>query len=451
MDSKNKKLAILGGGEVGSGTAVLAKKLGFEVFVSDNGKIAEKYLKTLAEHAIYFEEEQHDEERILSADLVMKSPGIPDHIPLIKKIKAQGIPVIAEIEFAWKHTNATIVGITGTNGKTTTTTLVHLMLKNEGMNAGIGGNIGDSFALQAANENYDYHSLEISSFQLDGIVDFKPHIAILTNITKDHLDRYEYKFEKYIESKFRITENQTEVDYFIYDGDDEVISNWLKKNKVKAKMLPFSLTQELKEGAFVKNDQLILKINGETREVMNLQHMMLKGRHNRKNALAAALATSLLKVGNEAIKKTLEEFVGVQHRLENVLTVNEVTYINDSKATSVDAAYYALESMTNPTVWVAGGIDKGNDYEQLMPLVKEKVKAIVCLGVDNKKIIDAFKNVIEKIVEVQSAEDAVKASSKLAEKGDTVLLSPACASFDLFNNFEDRGQQFKEAVKKLQS
>ena len=443
-----KRLAILGGGESGVGTAILAKQKKYEVFVSDKGMIAEKYKKVLLHNEIDFEENQHTEENILNADLVMKSPGIPDKVALVQKLNKLDIPVISEIEFACQYTNATIVGITGSNGKTTTTLLTHHVLKNSGLHVGIAGNIGDSFAQQVAEQNYDSFVLELSSYQLDGIEKFSPHIAIITNISPDHLDRYDYDFNKYVESKFRITKNQTKEDYLIYDADDEAILKWLEKNKIQAQPIPFSIERELEFGAFLKEDNITTKINTEE-FTMPQSNLTLRGKHNVKNAMASAIAAQLLKVRKQTIKESLSNFEGAEHRLENVQKVRDVQYINDSKATNVNATFYALECMDNPTVWIVGGVDKGNDYHDLLSLVREKVKAIVCLGVDNKKIIETFGNVVDIIVETAGAEEAVKVSAKLASKGDTVLLSPACASFDLFDNYEDRGRQFKKAVRTI--
>ncbi len=441
-------LVILGAGESGVGTAILGKQKGYDVFVSDKSAIAKKYKEVLLNNNIEFEEEQHSEERILNADVVMKSPGISDKVPLVKLLKEKGIPVISEIEFASKFSKSVVVGITGSNGKTTTTMLVNHILKKAGLNVGMGGNIGKSFAQQVAEDNFDIHVLELSSFQLDGIVDFAPHIAIITNITPDHLDRYEYEFENYINSKFRITKNQTEDDYLIYDADDEVITNWLKKNKVRATLLPFSLKKELEQGVFINNNNILVKYKTEE-IIMKTKTLALKGQHNTKNAMAATMAAALLKVRKDTIRESLEDFEGAAHRLEHVLKINGVDYINDSKATNVNATYYALDSMQTPTVWIVGGVDKGNDYLELMPLVREKVKAIVCLGLDNQKIVQTFYDVVDLIVETAGAEEAVKVAYKIAEKGDTVLLSPACASFDLFDNYEDRGDKFKQAVREL--
>jgi UDP-N-acetylmuramoylalanine--D-glutamate ligase len=442
------RLVVLGAGESGAGTAVLGKKQGFEVFVSDKGMIAKKYKEVLLHNAILFEEGTHTESKILSANLAVKSPGIPDTVSIVQKLRQLGVKVISEIEFAANFTKAITIGVTGSNGKTTTTMLIYHILKKAGLNVEMGGNIGESFAFQVAKEEHDFHVLELSSFQLDGIEKFKPHIAVITNITPDHLDRYDYDFNKYINSKFRITKNQTEADFLIYDFDDENIQNWLQKNTVKATLLPFSLKKELEQGAFLKDDYIYIKIKTDTIR-MKQTAVALKGKHNTKNAMASAMAASLLKVRKDLIRESLEDFEGAEHRLESVLKINGVEYINDSKATNVNATFYALESMQTPTVWIVGGVDKGNDYLELMPLVREKVKAIVCLGLDNKKIVQTFSNVVDLIVETAGAEEATKVAYKIAEKGDTVLLSPACASFDLFENYEDRGNQFKQAVREL--
>lgn len=442
------RLVVLGGGESGVGTAILGKKEGFEVFVSDKGMVKEEYRKVLEYFGIDWEEGQHTEEKILNADLVMKSPGIPDTVPLAVKLRDAGVPVISEIEFASRYTRATIIGITGSNGKTTTTMLTNHILKEAGLHVGMAGNIGDSYAKMVAENNFDYYVLEISSFQLDGIVDFRPHIAILTNITPDHLDRYDYRFENYIASKFRIAKNQTGEDYLIYDADDKVIVQWLQKNPVRSKLLPFSLNKILDEGAYLENDKIIIKTHNNTIE-MTTDALALEGKHNVKNTMAATMAAKLVRIRKETIRRSIENFQGAEHRLEKVLKIHHVQYINDSKATNVNAAYYALDSMKTPTVWIVGGVDKGNDYRELMPLVREKVKAIICLGTDNSKIRDAFGNVVDLMVETFAMEEAVKVAYKIAERGDTVLLSPACASFDLFKNYEDRGNQFKAAIKKL--
>ncbi len=442
------RLVILGGGESGVGTAILGKKKGYEVFVSDFGKIKGNYKEVLIINGIAWEEEKHTENLILNADVVMKSPGIPEKSPIVKKLFEKGIPVISEIEFAAPFTDATIIGITGSNGKTTTTMLTHHLLKSAGLNVGLGGNIGKSFAWQIADNKYDSYVLELSSFQLDGIVNFKPHIAIITNISPDHLDRYDYKYEKYIDSKFRITMNQTEDDYLLYDADDEAINEWFKTHTTKAKLIPFSLTKTFSEGAYIKNNKMEIKINREEL-TMDTEYIALEGKHNMKNAMAATSVAKLMQIRKATIRESLSNFQGVEHRLEKVLKIQNVQYINDSKATNVNATFFALDSMNTPTVWIVGGVDKGNDYTELMSLVREKVKAIICLGVDNNKIIDVFGNVVDIMVEVSTMTDAVKMAQRLTEKGDSVLLSPACASFDLFESYEDRGNQFKKAVKNL--
>lgn len=443
-----KRLVILGGGESGVGTAILGKKKGYDVFVSDFGKIKENYKEVLTINKIAWEEEQHTENLILNADVVMKSPGIPEKAPIVKKLFEKNIPVISEIEFAAPLTDATIIGITGSNGKTTTTMLTYHLMKSGGMNVGLGGNIGKSFAWQVAEDKFEVYVLELSSFQLDGSFTFNPHIAVITNISPDHLDRYEYKYENYINSKFRITMNQTKEDYLIYDDDDEAISGWFQKNKTKAQKVPFSISKQLEEGASIKDKTMKINIKDEE-FTMDTTHLALEGKHNMKNAMAAASVAQLMKIRKQTIRESLSNFQGVEHRLEKVLKIQNVQYINDSKATNVNATFFALDSMTVPTIWIVGGVDKGNDYAELMSLVREKVKAIVCLGIDNRKIIDAFGNVVDVMVEVSNMSDAVRTSQRLAEKGDAVLLSPACASFDLFENYEDRGKQFKQAVQNL--
>ena len=442
------RLVVLGGGESGVGTAILGKEKGYDVFVSDFGKIKESYKEVLIKNDIDWEDEKHTESLILNADVVMKSPGIPEKAPIVKKLVEKGIPVISEIEFAAPFTKAITIGITGRNGKTTTTMLTYHLLKSAGLNVGLGGNIGKSFAEQVAEDKYDSYVLELSSFQLDGIINYKPHIAIITNISPDHLDRYDYKYENYIDSKFRITMNQTEEDYLIYDADDEAISEWLQKNKTRAKLIPFSLTKTFEEGAFIKNNTMEAIINQEEFK-METESIALEGKHNLKNAMAATSVAKLMQIRKATIRESLSNFQGVEHRLEKVLKIQNVQYINDSKATNVNATFFALDSMNTPTVWIVGGVDKGNDYNELMALVREKVKAVICLGVDNKKIIDAFGNVVDMMIEVQSMREAVIMAQRLTEKGDTVLLSPACASFDLFENYEDRGRQFKDAVHNL--
>jgi len=443
-----QRLVILGGGESGVGTAILGKKKGYDVFVSDFGKIKNNYKEVLGLHGIKWEEEKHTEDLILNADVVMKSPGIPDKSPMVKRILEKGIKVISEIEFAIQYTKALTVGITGSNGKTTTTMLTYHLLKQGGINVGLAGNIGKSFAWQVADDKHDVYVLELSSFQLDGIIDYKPHIAIITNISPDHLDRYDYDYGKYIAAKFRITENQTEEDFLIYDADDEAITNWLKMNKTKAQLLPFSMTKTFENGAFATEENINININNEE-FVMPQDKLALEGKHNVKNAMAASTVAQLLRIRKSTIRESLSDFQGVEHRLEKVLKIQNVQYVNDSKATNVNAAFYALDSMNTPTVWIVGGVDKGNDYAELMPLVREKVKAIICLGIDNKKIIDAFGDVVDEMIEANTMVDAVKLAQRMTEKGDTVLLSPACASFDLFENYEDRGRQFKQAVQNL--
>ena len=443
-----ERLVILGGGESGVGTAILGKQKSFDVFVSDSKSISEKYKQVLLHHEIHFEENQHSENLIFTADVVMKSPGIPEKAPIVKKLLELNIPVISEIEFAGQFTNATIVGITGSNGKTTTTMLTHHILKKAGLNVGMGGNIGKSFAQLVAEESFENYVLELSSFQLDGVENFNNHIAILTNITPDHLDRYDHDFNKYIASKFRITKNQTANDYLIYDADNKAIHQWLQTNATKATLVPFSIERELEFGAFLKDNILTTNIQKET-FTMPLTGLTLKGKHNTKNAMAATLAAQLLKVRKDFIKESLENFEGAEHRLEFVAKINGVEYINDSKATNVNSVFYAMECMGKTTIWIVGGVDKGNDYTDLLPLVREKVKAIVCLGIDNEKIKNTFGSVVDIIVETAGAEEAVKVAQKLSEKGEVVLLSPACASFDLFENYEDRGRQFKNAVKNL--
>jgi len=442
------RLVVLGGGESGVGTAILGKKKGYEVFVSDYGEIKNNYKEVLILNQIPWEEKQHTEDLILNADVVMKSPGIPDKSNIVKQLKKNNVPIISEIEFASQFTDAVTVGITGSNGKTTTTMLTHHLLKQGGMNVGIAGNIGKSYAWQIAENKYEAYVLELSSFQLDGIVEYRPHIAVMTNISPDHLDRYNYDYDLYIAAKFRITKNQTEDDYFIYDDDDEAIVKWLSENTIRAKKIPFSLTKELKEGAFLKNDTINIIINNEE-FTMPINDLSLQGKHNVKNAMAATTVAQLMRIRKETIRESLSNFQGVEHRLEKVLKIQNVQYINDSKATNVNATFFALDSMNTPTVWIVGGVDKGNDYSELMPLVREKVKGIICLGVDNSKIVEAFGDVVDTMVETTSMTEAVKIAQRMAEKGDTVLLSPACASFDLFENYEDRGKQFKNAVQNL--
>ncbi|MFD1016391.1 UDP-N-acetylmuramoyl-L-alanine--D-glutamate ligase [Winogradskyella rapida] len=442
-----KRLVILGGGESGVGTALLGKAKGYRVFVSDKGEIKKKYKDVLLNNEIEFEDEQHTESKILNADLVMKSPGIPERVALVKQIRAAGIQVVSEIEFASMFTTATLVAITGSNGKTTTASLTHHILKQE-LDVGLAGNIGDSFAKQVLEEDHNNYVLEVSSFQLDDIKGFKPKIAVLTNISPDHLDRYDYKFENYIASKFRVVENQTEADYFIYDADDEVIAEYLKTHQIQSKKLPFSLTRVMEQGAYLRQNEIIITIDNN-QIIMPANNLALEGKHNVKNAMAASTVAHLLKIRKQTIRDSLENFQGVEHRLESVLKINKVQYINDSKATNVNATYFALESMAAPTVWIVGGVDKGNEYRELFPFINEKVKAIICLGADNAKLVKTFSNMVDQVVETQSMTEAVKLAYKLASAGDNVLLSPACASFDLFESYEDRGRQFKKAVRNL--
>lgn len=444
----NRSLVVLGAGESGVGSAILAQKQGFDVFVSDMGNISDKYKSMLEQYGISYEEGAHTHDKIFSADEVVKSPGIPDSAPLIVELKDKNIPVISEIEFAGRYTNAKKICITGSNGKTTTTSLLYFMLQNAGLNVGLAGNIGKSFAFQVATEDYDFYVLELSSFQLDGMYDFKADIAILLNITPDHLDRYDYDINKYAESKFRIVRNLTEEECFIFCADDEITLSTLERIVCKAKELPFSIDKSVEKGGCVENENL--KINsGSEMFVMPAKDLSLKGKHNRYNSLAAGIAANVLNIRNEVIRESLMGFTAVEHRLEPVISVGGVKFINDSKATNINSTWYALESMSENVVWIVGGIDKGNDYTELYELVKQKVKAIVCMGTDNTKIVEAFKDMIPVIKESKSAEEAVNISYELAEKGDTVLLSPACASFDLFDNYEDRGVKFKNAVRDL--
>ena len=442
------RIVVLGGGESGVGSAVLAKVKGHEVFLSDMGKISEDYAAVLDKWEIPFEQGKHSEDLILNADEVIKSPGIPSTAPMVQKIAEKGIGVISEIEFAGRYDSAKKVCITGSNGKTTTTSLIYHLLKQAGMNVGLGGNIGKSYALQVATENYDIYVLELSSFQLDNVYDFKADIAIITNITPDHLDRYDHKMENYVKSKFRITRNMSSDDCFIFCSDDEITIRHLDQIVMKAQKLPFTQQGEVEQGAFVKEDRMIVRYKEDECD-MYLQELALGGKHNVYNSMAAAIAAKVMDIDNEAIRSGLATFQAVEHRLENVLSIKDVLYINDSKATNVDAAWYALECQTRPVVWIVGGTDKGNDYSSLIPLVQEKVKAVICMGLDNTKIHDSFGSIVPEMHDVTSAEEAVKTAHKLAEAGDVVLLSPCCASFDLFKNYEDRGRQFKEAVRKL--
>ena len=442
------RLVVLGGAESGVGAAVLAKKKGMDVFLSDCGKIDEKYIKTLTEWNIPFEEGHHTEDLILNADEVVKSPGIPSAAPLVVKLRDQGTSVVSEIEFAGRYDTAKKICVTGSNGKTTTTSLIYYLLRNAGLNVGLGGNIGKSYAYQVATEHFDYYVLEISSCQLDDVYEFKPDIAIITNITPDHLDRYDHKFENYIAAKFRITRNLTPDDCFIFDSDDDITVGHLDNIVLRCKMLPFTQKKEVKQGAFLKDDRIVVRYE-EDEDDIYLKELALGGKHNIYNSMAAALAAKATGIDSDVIRNSLSTFQSVEHRLEPVLSIKDVLYINDSKATNVDAAWYALECQKKPVVWIVGGKDKGNDYSVLNELVREKVKAIVCLGVDNTKIHAAFEGMVGTIVDTSSAEEAVKAAAGLAERGDVVLLSPCCASFDLFTSYEDRGKKFKEAVRNL--
>ena len=442
-----KSIIILGAGESGIGCALLAQSRGYNVFVSESNNIHESTRIQLIENNIEFEENSHSKAIKMKPDFVVKSPGIPDTSQIIKSYIKNNINVISEIEFASRHTDSEIIAITGSNGKTTTTLLTHQILNDEGLNVTIGGNIGTSFSSLLISSDYNYLVLEVSSFQLDGIAEFKPHIAVITNLSPDHLDRYK-NYEDYIKSKFRIVMNQNSNDYLIYDGDDPTINSYINKNNIKSKLIPFSTERKIEEGAYYNNQSINISIN-KKKLVMPTENFSIKGKHNIKNAMAAATVAHLLKIRKQTIRKSLEHFQSVEHRLENVLTINKVNYINDSKATNVNATYYALDTMEAPTIWIVGGIDKGNKYEDLFPLVHKKVKAIICLGKNNFKLIENFENIVEYIVETTSMEEAVSTAYKIAKPGYNVLLSPACASFDLFDDYKDRGRQFKASVRKL--
>jgi UDP-N-acetylmuramoylalanine--D-glutamate ligase len=443
----SKRIVILGAGESGVGSAILVKKNGADVFVSDFGKIKENYKQKLEDYKISWEEKKHTENLILNADEIIKSPGIPEKVSIVQSAIKKGIPVISEIEYASRYTDAFKICITGSNGKTTTTMLIYHILKNAGLNVGLAGNVGKSWAHQVAEEKFDYYVIELSSFQLDGMYDFKADIAILMNITPDHLDRYN-GMQGYTDSKFKVIQNQKETDLFIYCADDEVTKQELIKREINAKQLPFSLNQEFTEGAYLDNETL--KIKYQSNElIMAINDLALKGQHNTYNSMAAGIAAQVLKIRKEDIRESLSNFSGVEHRLESVLKVHGIEFINDSKATNVNSTWYALESISNNIIWIAGGVDKGNDYSILEELVHKKVKAIICLGKDNEKFHKIFGESVETIIDVQSASEAVKTAYYLASKGDSVLLSPACASFDLFDNYEDRGNQFKQAVREL--
>lgn len=444
-----KKIVVLGGAESGVGSAVLAKKKGFDVFLSDKGKIKEKYKDVLLKYDIAWEEEKHSEERILAADEVIKSPGIPEKAELVKQLRKKGIPVISEIEFAGRYTTAKKICITGSNGKTTTTMLTYHILKKAGVNVGLAGNVGQSFAMQVAENDFDHYVIELSSFQLDGMYEFKADIAVLLNVTPDHLDRYDYQLQNYVDSKFRITQNQTENDAFIYCADDEITAKETAKKDIKAKKYPFSIKERIEgEGGYLEGNQFILNINNNPL-IMTIQELALQGKHNIYNSMAAGIAARIVEIRKDVIRESLADFHNVEHRLEFVAKVHGIEFINDSKATNVNSTWYALESMQQPVIWIVGGVDKGNDYSVLADLVKEKVKAIVCLGTDNKKIKKAFADIVPTIVETGSAREAVYQGYRMGKQGDVVLLSPCCASFDLFENYEDRGRQFKQAVRAL--
>ncbi|MDR0581992.1 MAG: UDP-N-acetylmuramoyl-L-alanine--D-glutamate ligase, partial [Prevotellaceae bacterium] len=440
-----KKIVVLGGGESGIGAAVLAQVKGFDVFLSDAGMLKAHFRQTLLQYQIAFEEGKHTEEYILDADEVIKSPGIPDKAPMVQKLLAKGVPVISEIEFAGRFCNAKKICITGSNGKTTTTSIIYFLLKKAGLNVGLAGNIGSSYAYQVATEKHDYYVLELSSFQLDGMFDFKADIAVLLNITPDHLDRYDYNMENYVRAKFRITQNMSKEDCFIFCSDDEVTMSHLNQIVLKAQLLPFSQIEKVNQGAYLIDEYMHAQYQEDEFSMM-IDELALQGKHNIYNSMAAAVTGQVLNVRNEIIRESLVTFKGVEHRLEPVLKVRDVLYLNDSKATNVNSAWYALESMKTKVVWIAGGTDKGNDYSDLYGLVEEKVKAIICLGIDNEKLHKNFEDKVPVMHDVRSMNDAVKTAYRLAAPGDTVLLSPACASFDLFKNFEDRGRQFKEAV-----
>jgi UDP-N-acetylmuramoylalanine--D-glutamate ligase len=444
----SKRIVVLGGAESGTGAAVLAKLQGFDVFLSDMSNIAPAFVNTLNDYGIAFEQGQHTADLICNATEIIKSPGIPNKAPIIQQIIALQIPIISEIEFASRYTNAKMIAITGTNGKTTTTLLTYHLLKNAGLNVGLAGNVGNSFAMQVATKKFDYYVLELSSFMLDDMFDFKADIAILTNITPDHLDRYDYQMQKYVNSKFRITQNQTASDYFIYCKDDEVIQAALASQQIDSTMIPFSIAEDLAYGASISNQNLNIKLKQNT-FTMTIQELALQGKHNLYNSMASGVAAKLLDIRNETLKQSMSDFKNAPHRLEHVARIQGIEFINDSKATNVNATWFALESINTPIIWIAGGVDKGNDYSMLTQLVKDRVRAIVCLGTDNSKIHEAFGNVVDIIVNTASATEAAEVSYHLGKKGDTVLLSPACASFDLFKNYEDRGQQFMDAVKEL--
>ncbi len=445
----SKRIVILGAGESGVGAALLAQKQGFDVFVSDKSVVKASFKKELVDNNIEFEQEQHTPEKIFNADQVVKSPGIPDTIPMIKKLREKGIAVISEIEFAAKYTDAKFVCITGSNGKTTTTLLAYHVLTGAGLNVGLAGNIGQSLARQLATEEpKDWYVLELSSFQLDGMYEFRADIAVMMNITPDHLDRYDYKMENYIDSKFRVLQNQTADDYFIYCLDDENISRELKVREIRAHQLPFSNNEEISEGAFFQDNRIVFNLKENAMSVF-IEQLAIQGQHNRYNTMAAGIVARLFQIRKPKIRECLLSFKGVEHRLEKVLKVRGMDFINDSKATNVNSSWYALESTETKVVWIAGGVDKGNDYSEIKELARKKVKALVCLGADNKKLIESFEGIVPTIIETSSMVEAVKTAYHLGDNGDTILLSPACASFDLFDNYEQRGRLFKECVRNL--
>jgi len=443
-----RKIVILGAGESGAGSAILALKQGFDVFVSDKGEIKEKYREILNKNQIRWEEGNHNEDIILSADEIIKSPGIPENAPIIIKVREKGIPVISEIEFAGRYAKGKKICVTGSNGKTTVTNLIYHILKKAGKDVAMTGNVGNSFAMAVAEKPYDYYVIELSSFQLDGMYEFKADVAVLMNITPDHLDRYDHNLQNYIDSKFRVTQNQTKSEFLIYWDGDPIVRSELSKKPYGMTLLPFSDEKQEGMAAYVQNNEIVIDYPNKT-NLMTIHELALKGRHNTYNSMAAALAGKVLNIRKEDIRESLADFQGVEHRLEPVITVCGIDFINDSKATNVNSVWYALECMETKIVWIVGGIDKGNDYSELFPVVQKKVKAIVCLGKDNKKILEAFRDKVPTIVETATMEEAVRSSYYLAKKGDTVLLSPACASFDLFKNYEDRGRQFKAAVRNL--
>ena len=444
-----EKIVILGGGESGTGAAILAQKEGFDVFLSDYGEIKSNYKKRLDSYKIPWEEKQHTKKEILSAKEIIKSPGIPDTAPIIVAAKELNIPIISEIEFAARYTDAYTICITGSNGKTTTTSLIYDILKKAKYNVGLAGNIGKSFALQVATKNYKYYVLELSSFQLDGMFKFKANTAILLNITPDHLYRYHHNFQEYIDAKFRILQNQNKEDHFIYCDDDPIIKKELAKRKITSQKEPFSIEHKVENGAYIENEEIIINIKNKESFNMSIHDLGLQGKHNMYNSMAAGLTANISNIRKNVIRESLTDFKSIEHRLEKVLKVHDILFINDSKATNVNSTWYALESMPKNVIWIAGGVDKGNNYDELAHLVKDKVKAIICLGLDNSKLHDAFDGLIPTIVDCNNMKDAVKTAYYLGNDGDTVLLSPACASFDLFENYEDRGTQFKKAVRNL--